>query len=117
METNQEFHRQTGRKVASAVIGVVVGVLLPIAALFQISMLAPVLMAGGIFAAFLFARSGWTGPAAVLAGTLAGWQAKGLHEGGAQCCYKHLFCNNAELGRLGSHTVVSRQALRAGSPP
>ena len=48
----------------------------------------------------------------LLAGTLAGWQAKGLHEGGALCCYKHLFCNNAELGRLGSHSVASRQALR-----
>ncbi len=48
----------------------------------------------------------------LLAGTLAGWQAKGLHEGGAGCCYKHLFCNNAELGRLGSHSVASEQALR-----
>ena len=48
----------------------------------------------------------------LLAGTLAGWQAKGLHDGGALCCYKHLFCNNAELGRLGSHSVVSLQALR-----
>ena len=48
----------------------------------------------------------------LLAGTLAGWQARGLREGGARCCYKHLFCNNAELGRLGSHSVVSEQALR-----
>ena len=48
----------------------------------------------------------------LLAGTLAGWQARGLHAGGAACCYKHLFCNNAELGRLGSHSVVSQRALR-----
>ena len=48
----------------------------------------------------------------LLAGTLAGWQARGIHAGGALCCYKHLFCNNAELGRLGSHSVVSQQALR-----
>ncbi len=48
----------------------------------------------------------------LLSGEMAGWQARGLREGGARCCYKHLFCNNAELGRLGSHSVVSEQALR-----
>ena len=48
----------------------------------------------------------------LLAGEMAGWQGKGLEENGVGCCYKHLFCNNAELGRLGSHSVVSEQALR-----
>ena len=47
-----------------------------------------------------------------LTGELAGWHGKGLTEGGVGCCYKHLFCNNSELGRLGSHSVVSEQALR-----
>lgn len=47
-----------------------------------------------------------------LTGELAGWHGKGLEEAGIGCCYKHLFCNNAELGRLGSHSVVSEQALR-----
>ena len=47
-----------------------------------------------------------------LTGELAGWHGKGLMEGGVGCCYKHLFCNNSELGRLGSHSVVSEQALR-----
>ena len=47
-----------------------------------------------------------------LTGELAGWHGRGLMEGGVGCCYKHLFCNNAELGRLGSHSVVPEQALR-----
>lgn len=47
-----------------------------------------------------------------LAGELAGWQGRGLESAGVGCCYKHLFCNNAELGRLGSHSAVSAQALR-----
>ena len=48
----------------------------------------------------------------LLAGELAGHHARGLESAGVGSCYKHLFCNNAELGRLGSHSVVSEQALR-----
>ena len=48
----------------------------------------------------------------LLAGELAGWQGRGLEEAGVGCCYKHLFCNHSELGRMGSHSVVSEQALR-----
>lgn len=47
-----------------------------------------------------------------LAGVMAGNQAKGLVENGVGCCYKHLFCNNSELNRKGSHSVVSERALR-----
>jgi len=47
-----------------------------------------------------------------LTGEMAGCHARGLESGGVGSCYKHLFCNNAELGRLGSHSVVSRRALR-----
>ena len=47
-----------------------------------------------------------------LTGEMAGWHGRGLSEHGVGCCYKHLFCNNAELGRLGSHSVASAQALR-----
>lgn len=47
-----------------------------------------------------------------LTGVMAACHARGLEAGGVGSCYKHLFCNNAELGRLGSHSVVSRQALR-----
>ena len=47
-----------------------------------------------------------------LAGELAGCHARGLESGGVGSCYKHLFCNNAELGRLGSHSLMSERALR-----
>ncbi len=47
-----------------------------------------------------------------LTGVMAGCHARGLEAVGMGSCYKHMFCNNAELGRLGSHSVVSRQALR-----
>lgn len=47
-----------------------------------------------------------------LTGELAGWHGRGLVEHGVGCCYKHLFCNHSELSRLGSHSVVSEQALR-----
>jgi beta-glucosidase len=48
----------------------------------------------------------------LLTGEMAGWQGRALEAGGVGCCYKHLFCNNSELGRKGSHSVVSGQALR-----
>ena len=47
-----------------------------------------------------------------LTGEMAGCHARGLEAGGVGSCYKHLFCNNAELGRLGSHSLVSERALR-----
>lgn len=47
-----------------------------------------------------------------LTGTMAGYHGKGLEENGVGCCYKHLFCNNSDLSRKGSHSVVSEQALR-----
>ncbi len=47
-----------------------------------------------------------------LTGVMAACHARGLEAGGVGSCYKHLFCNNAELGRMGSHSIVSRQALR-----
>lgn len=47
-----------------------------------------------------------------LAGTLAGLHGKGLEENGAGCCYKHMFCNNSDTARKGSHSIVSERALR-----
>ena len=47
-----------------------------------------------------------------LTGEMAGRHARGLESLGVGSCYKHMFCNNAELGRLGSHSVVSERALR-----
>ncbi len=47
-----------------------------------------------------------------LAGVMAGMHAKGLEDNGVGCCYKHLFCNNAETSRKGSQSIVSERALR-----
>lgn len=47
-----------------------------------------------------------------LTGTMAGHHGRGLEENGVGCCYKHLFCNNSDLARKGSHSVVSERALR-----
>jgi len=54
----------------SIVLAVIVGALLPLVALVQISLLVPVLMLGGIVAAHLGAKSGWI-PVAVLTASAA----------------------------------------------
>lgn len=48
----------------------------------------------------------------MLAGTMAGCQAKGLELAGVGATYKHLFCNNSETSRKGSHSIVTERALR-----
>lgn len=48
----------------------------------------------------------------VLAGTMAGYHAMGLERTGTSATYKHLFCNNSETSRKGSHSIVSERALR-----
>ena len=64
--------------MGSVVLALIVGALLPIVALIQISLLAPTLMLGGIVAAHLGAKAGWipvgalTVAAAVSAGLLMG---------------------------------------------
>ncbi len=47
-----------------------------------------------------------------LAGTMAGHHGKGLVSAGTGCTYKHLFCNNSDTSRKGSHSIVSQRALR-----
>ena len=47
-----------------------------------------------------------------LAGTMAGHHGKGLVAAGTGCTYKHLFCNNSDTSRKGSHSIVSQQAMR-----
>ncbi len=47
-----------------------------------------------------------------LAGTMAGHHGKGLVAAGTGCTYKHLFCNNSDTSRKGSHSIVSQRALR-----
>ena len=48
----------------------------------------------------------------VLSGVMAGCHAKGLEQTGTMATYKHLFCNNSETSRKGSHSIVSERALR-----
>ena len=48
----------------------------------------------------------------VLAGVMAGHHAKGIESTGTIATYKHLFCNNSETSRKGSHSIVSERALR-----
>ncbi len=48
----------------------------------------------------------------MLAGTMAGYHGKGLIDSGTGCTYKHLFCNNSDTSRKGSHSIVSEQAMR-----
>ena len=59
-----------GPLAGSIVLALIVGALLPVIALVQISLLVPVLMLGGVLAGYLGAKSGWV-PVAVLA-TAAG---------------------------------------------
>lgn len=47
-----------------------------------------------------------------LAGTMAGMHGKGLVDAGTGCTYKHLFCNNSDTSRKGSHSIVSERAMR-----
>lgn len=47
-----------------------------------------------------------------LAGAMAGHHGKGLVAAGTGCTYKHLFCNNSDTSRKGSHSIVSQRALR-----
>ena len=48
----------------------------------------------------------------VLSGVMAGFHAKGIESTGTRATYKHLFCNNSETSRKGSHSIVSERALR-----
>ena len=54
-----------GRMVGSLALALVLGTMIPIIAVLQISLLAPVLMLCGIVGVHLWARAGWA-PAAVL---------------------------------------------------
>lgn len=47
-----------------------------------------------------------------LAGTMAGYQGKGLEENGVSSCYKHFCGNNSETVRKACESIVSERALR-----
>ena len=68
LDSRQVAVAESGRGplVGSIILALIVGALLPVIALVQISLLVPTLMLGGIMAAYLGAKSGWI-PVAVLA--------------------------------------------------
>ena len=64
---SRQVTRGTPAQLAGGIImAVLIGGLLPLISLLQISLLVPTLMLGGVFAVYLYARNGWL-PAAVLA--------------------------------------------------
>ena len=65
MENNQVIRVSTGRMIGSIALALLSGIALPIVALFQISLLVPVLMLGGMLAVWFKAKAGWI-PAGVL---------------------------------------------------
>ena len=65
MENNQVIRVPAGRVIGSAIVALLVGAILPVVAFFQVSMLVPVLMLGGMLAVWLRAKAGWV-PAGVL---------------------------------------------------
>lgn len=71
MDSKQARPVSPGRLVGSLVLALLIGGLLPLLSVFQISLLAPVLMVGGIFAVYLEVRSGWIPVAALVAAALA----------------------------------------------
>ena len=71
LEFNQERAISPGRIAGDTVLALIVGALLPVVAVLQISLLVPVMMLGGILASRLKARAGWIPVGALFAATLA----------------------------------------------
>ena len=71
MEFNQVKPASPGTVAGYTVLSLAVGALLPVVAVFQISLLVPMLMLGGILAAKLRVRGGWVPVGALFAATLA----------------------------------------------
>ncbi|MBQ3477843.1 MAG: hypothetical protein IJH25_06710, partial [Clostridia bacterium] len=61
MDSREVAVAESGRGplLGSVILALIAGVLLPIVALIQISLLVPTLMLGGILAAHLGAKAGW----------------------------------------------------------
>ena len=74
MESNQVLEMAPRRLTGGILLGLVVGLALPVVAVLQISMLVPTLMLGGVFATYLKARDGWI-PVGVLVAAALGMSA------------------------------------------
>ena len=71
LDSRQVVSVTPGRMIGNIVLALLFGAALPIVAVLQISMLAPVLMLCGIFAVRMKARVGWTAPAVLFGAALA----------------------------------------------
>lgn len=71
MDSREVISIPAGRQVGSAILALILGAILPIIGILQISLLAPVLMLGGIVAAKQKARAGWAPVAALFTAALA----------------------------------------------
>ncbi len=71
MDFKQVVSVSKGRLIGNILLALAVGAALPIVAVFQIALLAPVLMLCGIFAVRLKARVGWVPPAVLFGAALA----------------------------------------------
>lgn len=59
MDLERDGHVPAGRMIGNAVLALIIGVILPLIALLQISLLVPLMMLGGIIEARLWAKAGW----------------------------------------------------------
>ena len=71
MDFKQVVSVSKGRLIGNILLALAVGAALPIVAVFQIALLAPVLMLCGIFAVRMKARVGWVPPAVLFGAALA----------------------------------------------
>lgn len=71
MDSRQSLRVPAGRQAGGALLGVAFGVIMPLVAVLQISLLVPVLMLGGILAVHIKARCGWIAAGVALAAQLA----------------------------------------------
>lgn len=71
MESRQVVSAPKGRIVGDVALALLIGTLLPIVAVLQVSMLLPVLMLCGLFSVWLKARTGWVSALTLITATLA----------------------------------------------
>lgn len=64
MTTRSNDSPSPGVRIWSVVLALVLGALLPVITLFQVALLVPVLMLGGVFAVYLYCSGGWPALAA-----------------------------------------------------
>ncbi len=70
MDLNQAYPLSSGKRIWSVILALILGALLPVITLLQITLLLPVLMLGGVFTAYLHCYGGWPASVAFMAAGL-----------------------------------------------